>query len=153
MTQVTFNIVPFPNNKQFNSIWISRYPVWLPSTSNTLEKFQLDRVVLTFVYFTQAFFAFDTFPRWNEVLNLQNSNWQHSYQKILIIKNCFPLCPNHSKAHTHQPRWQAALKRASSLLLVDNLMTCPGQVQIVLLPAIPPHLGMICSYSPANSVV
>ena len=61
--RIQLDIVPFPYNKHLNSICISRYPVWLPSTSNSLGKFQLERDV----YFTQAFFAFDTFPRWNKL--------------------------------------------------------------------------------------
>ena len=46
--------------------------------------------------------------------------------KNLRHPKLFSLFPNHSKAHTHQPQWQAALNRADSLLLVDSLMTCPG---------------------------
>ena len=79
------------------------------------------------IHLTQAIFAFDTFPRWKKLFKPSKPSLT-----TLLPKNCFPLCPNHSKAntHTHQPRWQAALNRAASLLLVDSLTTCPGPTGI-----------------------
>ena len=50
------------------------------------------------IHLTQAIFAFDTFPRWKKLFKPSKPSLT-----TLLPKNCFPLCPNHSKANTHTP--------------------------------------------------
>ena len=80
------------------------------------------------IHLTQAIFASDTYPRWNKLFKPSKPSLT-----ILVPKNLsqklFPSISQPLKiksTHTHQPRWQAALNRTASLLLVDSLTTCPG---------------------------